>query len=97
MPAAATVTCLGDFLPGFPIDHTGESQPIDCVNVLPRAGLTVDAIALSTTNPFNPVNLLNLGPLGTITANAQGIFTRSDGNLQSDRHRERSTDRNTRA
>lgn len=81
-PAFAVVDCTGDFLPVFPIDHTGETEPIDCLNFLPRTGvLGFDAIALATTGDNNTIDLTNLatGILISTGLEVEGIFTYTDG------------------
>jgi hypothetical protein len=39
-----------DLIPLVPINHTGVNNSISCLNFLPRTGLGVDAIGLSTIN-----------------------------------------------
>jgi hypothetical protein len=49
-PALAVQNCILDFVPFVPINHTGINDSINCLNFLPRTGIGVDAIGLSTIN-----------------------------------------------
>ncbi|HUU24510.1 MAG TPA: hypothetical protein VMW68_02935, partial [Methyloceanibacter sp.] len=73
-PANAVVTCATDVGSGLPIDHTGETEPIICVNTEARTGTNVPAIELSTTGDDNYISLYNRGPLSvTSTVDVDGI------------------------
>ena len=79
-PASAVQTCLLDIIPLVPINHTGVNDSINCLNFLPRTGLSVDAIALSTVNDNHSIALTNTLTGALVAIGADGIDASTTGN-----------------